>query len=181
MVLKNKIIITISTIAFFVASVIASSCNKNNLDLGTVKGYKPIYLGGTRIGNLTPQAYKAPGKILQNGNFTFQVDNGYGIHIIDCTTPVNAHKVGFISVPGITDVHMKNNVLFANLSTDLVAIEINQIGEAKEINRIKNIFQPPYYKTPPHEHVYFECVDDSKGEIVEWQLTDIENPKCKTF
>jgi len=106
------------------------------------------------------------------------------VYIIDNANPANPVLKTFIRVPMNRDIAIKNNYLYVDSYTDLVVIDINDINNIKEVNRIKNAFPragtenllPP---TDLNTKVYYECPDDSKGVVVGWQRTKLKKPKCK--
>jgi len=50
----------------------------------------------------------------------------------------------------------------------------------REINRQSNAFDVSLLNqlTPPETGYFFECVDAEKGQVIDWQLTTINQPKC---
>lgn len=81
------------------------------------------------------------GKIYIKDNFLFVNEVNEGFHIFDNRDPQKPKNIMFLNVLGATDIAIKNDVLFINNSTDLIAITINQ--ETKELtiqDRIKNAF-----------------------------------------
>ena len=48
-----------------------------------------------------------------------------GIHILDNTTPANPKNVAFIDIPGNMDLAVKGDILYADLYTDLVTLDIS--------------------------------------------------------
>jgi len=71
------------------------------------------------------QAVAKSGKIYINGNLLFINDVNKGFHIYNYSNPSSPVPVGFIQIPGATDLAMRNNVLFINQATDLVTMTYN--------------------------------------------------------
>lgn len=90
--------------------------------------------------------FETPGKIYIYENMIFIVDLYKGIHIIDNQDPSNPHKIGFLYIPGVMDLAIRNNVLFADNSIDLVSIDINSYPEIQILDRVTEVFPEP---TPP--------------------------------
>jgi len=160
---------------------ICQACQPNNGFPEEAEGYMPIYMSeasSRTISSSGAQDFDQPTKIYTYNNYSFQVDAGSGIHIIDISDPANAEKVGFINVIGASEIAIKQNVLYTNNGNDLVAIDISDMNNAQESKRIEDIFPVQTTLTPPGSDVYFECVDESKGIVIGWQKQTIKNPKC---
>jgi hypothetical protein len=181
--MKHTKIIVFTTLAY---SVIAGmvSCSKVQNPIGKQEGYKPIYKPAQEafaIKMIEPQPYTTPGKINQYGNYTLQMDVDKGIHIIDCSNPKNPKKIGFIQVPGCSELAIQDDVLFVDNYSDLISIKIDAMQNAVVEQRVKNAFVIANEQAPPKSNTYFECVDASKGPVIKWVEATIEDPKCKTF
>lgn len=161
------------------------SCNDSNkLTLAkNVLGYAPIYeseVDATKIEKTTIQKTENAGKIYVYGNYTFQIENGKGIHIIESADPSNAKKIAFLAVPGCSEISIKSNQLFTNNYRDLVSINISNINSISVSNRIKNIFPEVSQLAPPYGNTFFECPDPQNGKIIGWKEKQLEEAKCKT-
>jgi hypothetical protein len=142
-------------------------------------GYRPVYASYEeirKVETLSPQALIHPGKIYVKGNYLFVNDINQGIHVINNQNPASPQPVSFISIPGNVDIAVKDNVLYADNATDLVALDISDPNDVKLVKRIMNSF--PYSKFPPYSNVKFECVDPSKGVVVRWEQAELQDPKC---
>lgn len=143
------------------------------------QAYKPMYKSYQEIEKIevnlskkldrTGKIYVLPGALLIS-------EYGEGVHIFDNSDPKSPKRVSFISIPATQDVELKGNTLYADNGLDLVSIDISDIQNPKLLDRVKDVF--PYPMFPPFENVKFECPDPSKGYVVDWILTDVENPKC---
>jgi hypothetical protein len=67
---------------------------------------------------------------------------------------------------------VKNNIMYADSYIDLVAIDITDPANAKEVGRIKNIFP---YSVPAYDQTGYRVgqVDDSKGVVVSWDIKTV--------
>lgn len=145
---------------------------------GTVWGYKPIYADSA---DLTldvepPREIELAGKIYSYGTLLLVNEVGKGIHIYDNKDPKNPINRLFVRVPGSNDMAMRNGVLYVDNYNDLVALKITD-DTVRVVKRIPDVmgFSAEF---PNDNNVYFECVDESKGIVVGWERSDIENPKC---
>ena len=72
-----------------------------------------------------------PGKIYTLGKYIFLNEIDKGIHVIDNTNPSQPRNIAFIAIPGNMDIAIKGNTLYADLYTDLVAIDISNPASVK--------------------------------------------------
>ncbi len=88
-----------------------------------------------------PKTVKTAGKIHLNGNLLLVSEPFEGIHVFDNTDPAAPVPVAFISIPGNTDIAMKENLLYADSAVDLLTIKF-QGNNAALANRLENVFAP---------------------------------------
>jgi hypothetical protein len=153
-----------------------------------VMGWKPVYGADSTYKKLryfnTARAMTQAGKIYIFGNAIFQNDLGKGIHIIDNSTPANAHRVAFIELGGNTDIAIKGNFLYANNYTDMVVIDITNINAPVEVKRFKNTFITndalrPYVWQAPKDTGYYECPRYYNDSIIINWVKDSVQQYCR--
>jgi hypothetical protein len=83
---------------------------------------------------------RTPGKIYSKGNYLFINEVKEGIHVIDNTNPSSPKVVAFWAIPGNGDMAIRNNILYADSYTDLVALDISNPLAIKEVNRVNEVF-----------------------------------------
>lgn len=115
--------ITCNLIFFF------TGCLKNKLSQTySYTIYTPVYRTTAEVrANIKsnpPKEIQNPGKIYIYGNYIFLNEIDKGIHIIDNSNPASPVNTAFIDIPGNLDMAVKGNILFADLYTDLVTIDI---------------------------------------------------------
>ena len=81
-----------------------------------------------------------PGKMYVKDNYLFVNEIKKGIHVIDNRNPASPKFVAFINIPGNGDIAVRNNILYADSFSDLVALDIEDPTNAKETGRIQNVF-----------------------------------------
>lgn len=108
------------------------------------------------------------GKIYIKDNYIFVNDKYKGFHVYDNTNPEIPEKIKFINIPGATDIAIRNNIIYVNQATDLIAMEYN-FSEPKinVIKRIKNIF--PNLYSPDGYQVYNLEEDEI---VIDWILNN---------
>ena len=162
-----------------------SACkpDKTNSVIGKVSGFKPVYSTSAElylIQNKPARAVTNAGKIYVKDNYIFQNEMGEGIHILNNSNPANTLRSGFISIKGSQEIAIKGNYLYSNNYDDLVVVDITNVNNVKEVNRVKNIFYKNNFQlSPPAGSGYFECADNSKGIVINWVRDSITNPKCR--
>jgi hypothetical protein len=89
------------------------------------------------------QDFENPGKIYLYGSGIYIVDSYKGIHVIDNQDKANPTKAGFIHIPGVMDVAIRDEVLYADNAVDLVAINLGNFPEISVISRVGDVFPEP--------------------------------------
>lgn len=145
----------------------------------TVTGLAPVYESpetAYKVEIRDPKDIINPGKI-----FTYQdllivtiIDEGF--HVIDNSTPESPRSVFFISVPGCTDVAVRDNIFFVNNYNDIVSFTFDINRNLQIVERLSDAMQNG--NAPLERNTYFECVDPAKGVVVGWESKVLDNPKC---
>jgi hypothetical protein len=146
--------------------------------VGEVEGYKPVYASEDefQIEFMSARPLQHPGKIYVYQHYLLVVEQLRGIHLFDNSNPASPLPLGFLQVAGNSDMAIRGNTLYVNHLQDLVALNITNFNTPLELSRIKQ--DAWVNKVPPGTGRYFECPDDSKGRVVGWQLTTLNNPTC---
>ena len=113
-----------------------------------------------------------PGKIYFKDGYIFINEEMKGIHIIDNRNPENPQNLSFIEIPGNIDIAVKNNILYADSYIDMIAIDISDISNPKEVKRVTDIF--PYMTPPPtDEKLRIAAIDKEKGVVIDWEIKKV--------
>lgn len=116
--------------------------------------YRPLYQSKERfLERMTTTTDSVqllnPGKLMRVGKIKYVTDVNRGVHIYDDSDPANPIKVAFLAVPGVLDIALKNNILFANAYSALVAIDISEPKHAHPVEMIPDAFPPIYIGGQP--------------------------------
>ncbi len=111
-----------------------------------------------------PVEVSYPGKMFVKGNFIFLNETGRGVHIIDNSNPTAPVNKAFIHIPGNEDISVKDDILYADCFTDLMAIDISNPGNVVLKNVIPGIF-------PDRQWVMGYQVTGN-ALITDWVVTD---------
>lgn len=146
--------------------------------VGEVEGYRPLYVSPdqTNITFTSPRNLRNPGKIYSIAQYLLINEKYEGIHVFDNSNPAAPVALGFLSMVGNTEIAIRNNILYADHLTDLVALDIADWNNIREISRLKKEFLAQ--QIPPRNGRYFECINESKGIVVGWELATLKDPKC---
>ncbi|MEZ5024184.1 MAG: hypothetical protein R2728_13165 [Chitinophagales bacterium] len=129
----------------FLFACIMVSCNKEDCnDQYASQFYKPIYTSWQAIkdsiGAEAPREIHSPGKIYAFGSKLFINEVNEGIHVIDNSNPFNPQNIKFIRIPGCVDLAVNNNNLYADNYTDIIVLDISDLNQIEEIDRVENVF-----------------------------------------
>ena len=147
------------------------SCLKDNVTK-TYSIFEPIYKSKSDvladIKSSTPVSISNPGKIYMYGNYIFLNEVNKGVHVIDNSNPASPVIKAFINIPGNVDIAVKGSVLYADLFTDLVVVDISNPLNAALQKVVPKIFPERVYAAG--------FVADSTQVIVGWTEKKIKEP-----
>lgn len=163
-----------------------------------VDGMKPVYISDDQnfVAVQEPRDFGKLGKIVYVDPYLMINEQFEGIHIVDNTNPASPRKLSFIKIPGNTDFTIKSGYLYANQGADFKAFslgtqESSSLGldfldlQIEETCVIPSFFanqssnQDANGLFPPNYSGFFECVDPSKGFVINWEETRLFDPECR--
>lgn len=141
------------------------SCSDECKVTNTYVYYEPVYATSAELKAQVqlqpPHTLTNLGRIYLKDGYLFINEKGKGIHIIDNRNPASPLPLRFLYIPGNYDLAIMNKTLYADSYVDLIAFDISDIQNVKEINRIESLFNN-YKSMGMH-------VDSSNGILVDWQ------------
>jgi hypothetical protein len=182
--MKSKIIPIILFIPFSLVFFI--SCEDTTYR--EYKGNAPVYMTYEELRNaVVPEEnipLENPGKIYFKDDYIFIIEELKGIHVYDNHDPSSPVEKSFVKVPGVVDMVIAGNFLYADSFVDLVVLDVSDAENIKETGRIKDIL--PYTVPPVDNDFPMGYIDKKKGLVVEWELKIIkervyENPDVYPF
>ncbi len=163
----------LSIFLIIIMAVAINSCKDKYIEIFTANS--PIYLSYEDLRNSVKQSdakmLENPGKFYFKDNYIFVVEKMEGIHIINNIDPANPQNLTFIEIPGNVDLAIKGTVLYADSYIDMVAIDISDLSNIKEINRVEKIL--PYTLPPPDENYPIARLDEEKGVVIGWEIKKV--------
>jgi hypothetical protein len=159
---------------FSLISSLFFSCE--DLNYKEYKGYAPVYLSykdlRSSVAEVQNVDLKNPGKIYFKDNYIFIVEELKGIHVFDDTNPSSPVKKGFVRLPGVVDISVSGNTMYADSYVDLVVLDVADVDNIKEVGRVTDILP---YTVPAHKSDYPTTnIDKEKGVVIDWELKTIK-------
>jgi hypothetical protein len=129
--------------------------------------YRPVYKTKeevrANIKSSSPIELTAPGKLFYKDGYVFLNELNKGVHIIDVRNPSAPANIAFVHVPGAVDLAVRGNILYADMYTDLVAIDITNPQAVQLKTVVPGVFP---------DRVYYSFVPDKQMIITEWIAVD---------
>ena len=97
------------------------------------------------VATLAPKALSNTTQIRLLGDRIYIVEEFKGVHVINNEDPSAPQVDYFINIPGCMDIAIKDNVMYARSAEDLVAVDISDLSQVVEINRVRETFPRAYY------------------------------------
>lgn len=164
---------SISLLTLLGVFLVTTSCYQC-VDKKDVTKMKPVYMSMDDLRSSVrfekSRALENTGKIYFKDDFIYVSELGKGVHVINNQDPYAPSNVGFINVPGNSELAMKNNTLLVNSAVDLVSINMANPTAPVEQGRLENAFDFEI-PTPVNESVVYDSPDPSKGLVVGWNET----------
>ena len=159
-----------------------ANCTKSEQEFYNGQGKKPVYLPVSElhdIGNTPPTPIELSGTLFLRDTLLFIMEQRKGIHVFNIKDSLNTINLAFFKIPAITDFVITGNSLYADSWKDLVVIDISNLHQILVKDRIIDVINPVLY--PPLYNGIFECVDESKGAVVDWEDAFLEDVQCVTI
>lgn len=141
----------------------------------------PVYMSyetlRSSIKNNDSQTLSKPGKIFLYNQYILVNDFETGVHIYDNSNPLAPVHKAFIQVPGNVDIAVKNDVLYVDSYVDLVAIDLSDPNNAREVARAANALS---YTIPSSIDWRYPVsqVDQQQGVVIGYTVREVEET-CK--
>ncbi len=151
---KKTLLITYRLLAIVAVAAMFTACKKeagssSNKNAKTITLYTPVYGSkAAALASINGDANKAithAGKIYIKDNFIYLNEQNKGIHIIDNSNAMRPVQIAFLSIPGNLDIAIKDNILYADMYNDLLAVDITNPRRAAVTHTLENFFMGRSY------------------------------------
>jgi hypothetical protein len=126
-------------------------------------------------------AVQHAGKLYVKGNFIYLNDVNKGIHIIDNSNPSHPVQIAFLSIPGNLDIAVKKNILYADMYSDLLALDITNPHHATITKTLDNFFTGRTYVGNLPAYMDDKIITDWQEKDTVVEIANINNqpfPGC---
>ncbi|HET9434503.1 MAG TPA: hypothetical protein VFO37_12140, partial [Chitinophagaceae bacterium] len=143
--MNKRLVAEILSFILIATMLLFSACIKDRCTQEhTYSYYLAVYKTKTEvranIGSNAPREVETTGKIYVRGNYIFLNEMDKGIHVINNANPSKPENVAFIDIPGNMDMAVRGNMLYADLYTDLVALDITDPLNVKVKKIVDGVF-----------------------------------------
>ncbi len=148
--MNKKLTVELLSLLVIATTLLLTACVKDSCNQQhTYTYYEAVYKTKaevrTNIKSNAARSVESPGKIYIRGNYIFLNEVDKGIHVINNANPSQPQHVAFIDIPGNMDLAVKGNTLYADLYTDLVAIDITDPTSVKLTKVVEGVFSHRYW------------------------------------
>ena len=176
--MKTQFKITSILLLFFL-SLNFLSCKDKLIETVIFTGNNPEYMSYTDLRKAVKvkaaSGLHKPGKIYFYNNYLFINESLKGVHVVDNSDPASPQIISFVEIPGNVDISIKGNYMYADSYIDLVILDISDISNIHEVNRIENVFP---YKIPEYDYSYpMATIDESKGVVTGWKIEEVKETR----
>ncbi|MDH7447119.1 hypothetical protein [Aquimarina sp. 2201CG14-23] len=152
-----------------------ADCDNNDDDIiidPISSRYEPVFIDRNDFENSVsindPIAINTSGKIYIKDGLLFINEVRKGFHIYDNTDPTSPTPIKFLKAPGSTDLAVRDNMIYINQATDLIAIAFNTAtNEITLTKRVVNVF--PELRSPDG---FLPYNIPENNVVVGWELTN---------
>lgn len=156
-------------VLFLATSVVGiTGTSKSNLGVRHTPVYMDYQTLRTSVEQVGRRNFGDVGRLYLYGDYLFLNERNIGIHVIDNSNPFDPQKISFIVIPGNTEISIREDNLYANSYVDLVTLDISDIEQISEVNRVDSIFPYDAYQNVPDD-IYFSDVDETRGVVVDYR------------
>ncbi|MDX1476654.1 MAG: hypothetical protein R3301_03075 [Saprospiraceae bacterium] len=155
------ILLGLAICAISISGCLQDNCDRTHTFIQFDPVYKPLEEIRTDIQVSDPRELEDPGNINYYNGYLLVNERREGVHVIDNRDPANPVNIAFIEIPGNLDLAVKDNILYADMYLDLVAIDISDPTNASLISRREDVFST------------FYPFQDNLGYVVEFIPTEV--------
>lgn len=168
--MKKKVLLILSLIVLTFASCDGNDDNDGYADYLVAR---PLVMSKAEFTNsvdiIAPRPIDESGKIYTYQDYIFINDKYEGVHVIDNSNPQQPQKISFIKIPGNVDISVKDNFLFADSLMDLVVLDISDMNNIEQVNRLENVLYNNVFWPFEADIVEYEEYDYGTEILIGWE------------
>lgn len=112
-----------------------------------------------------PQETNSEGKIYVATGRLFYIAQEEGVHIFNNQDPSSPQNIAFLNIPGVHDIAVKDNFLYADNFIDLLVFDISNINNITLVKTVENVIQ--FYPQFPEEAEFYDYENyPEAGEMI---------------
>ena len=168
--MKKKILVLLS-----LTTLLFISCDSDNNN-GEYADYlvaRPLVISkvefAASVDVIAPRPIEESGKIYAYKDYIFVNDKYQGVHVINNANPEQPVKISFIKIPGNVDISVKDDYLYADSLMDLVVIDISDINNIVQVNRLENVLNNNVFFPFDVDLVEYDDFDQQTEIVVGWE------------
>ncbi|MEO9512619.1 MAG: hypothetical protein ABJN84_03905 [Flavobacteriaceae bacterium] len=167
--MKKKVLLILS----FVTLVFVSCEDKDDSDYADYLVARPLVVSkaefAASVDVIAPRPIDESGKVYTYKDYIFINDRSQGIHVIDNSNPQQPKKISFIKIPGNVDISVKDDFLFADSLMDLVVLDISDLNNIEQVNRLQNVLYSNVFWPMEADIFEYEGYDYETEILVGWE------------
>ena len=141
--MNKKLLCIVSLVSLFFIS--CSDSNEEDSEYADYLVARPLIMSRAEFASsvdiLPPQPIDESRKVYAYQEYVFINDKSKGVHIIDNSNPQQPVKIAFLEIPGNVDISVKDNFLFADSIMDLIVLDISDINNIEQVNRLEGVLR----------------------------------------
>ena len=169
--MKKKVLVLLSITALI---FVACDNNQDDSDYAEYQVARPIIMSmadfAASVEVIPPKPIDESGKVYAYADYIFINDNSKGVHVIDNANPAQPVRIAFIENPGNVDISVKNNYLYADSLSDLVVLDISDINNIQQVNRLVDVLPEGVVYPFEVDIVEYESYDYENEVLVGWDI-----------
>lgn len=163
--------------ALFIAGLfLLPGCKDSVEEYVTYQINEPVFMSAAQFRSSvnveSPKPIEKQGKIAFYNDYLYISQPGKGIHVIDNRNPASPKNIAFIELLGNADMHVRNNLLYADSFIDLIWFDISNPAKPVLKGRKEEVFPQA---VPPTENQYgydYKALDRKNGIVIGWKLVE---------
>jgi len=169
--MKKKILVLLSITAL---AFMACDNNEDDSDYAEYQVARPIIMSkadfAASVEVVPPQPIDESGKVYAYDDYIFINDKSKGVHVINNANPAQPIRIAFIEIPGNVDISVKDNYLYADSLSDLVVLDISDINNIQQVNRLVDVLPEGIVYPFEVDIIEYESYDYENEVLVGWDI-----------